>query len=150
LPEPFALPWPALMAAFALTEVFVLRLQVRRESLSISVWELPLVIGLVFCLPDDIVLARLVGAAVGLLLFRRQFGTKVLFTLAQLSLQPPVAVRVSGLVLRARPGAPPAGWLAVFVAPVAAALVGSAVEALSARMPNRQFRSGELRRLVTF
>jgi hypothetical protein len=45
------LPWWALAALFALTEMVVLSVQLRRESLSISFAEVPLVLGLAFCDP---------------------------------------------------------------------------------------------------
>src|SRR3954454_14092153 len=56
LPAPFHVPWVVLAVAFRATEVFVVHLQFRRESHSISLSELSLVIGLMFCRPEDIVL----------------------------------------------------------------------------------------------
>src|SRR4051812_27916256 len=116
LAAPFHLPWPVLTVAFVFTDVFVVHLEFRRESHSISMSELSLVIGLLFFRPADIVFARLLGTAIALIFHRRQFGTKLLFTLAQFALQATVAVALFRLVLGDNLGVSPRGWAAAFAA----------------------------------
>src|SRR3954452_18551992 len=149
LAAPVHPPLPVLTAAFTFTEVFVVHLQFRRESHSFSLSELSLVIGLLFCRPEDIVMARLVVAAIALLLHRRQFGTKLLFTLAQLSLQATVAVTLFRLVLGTGLGVSPAGWLAAFTATIAADLVGTGCITLSMVQSEGSFSRAEFRQLIS-
>jgi len=70
-------PWWALAAGFAATEVFVIHAHVRGSALTLSLSEIPLVIGLLLglpktrCLADDRVIG---GARVGLLDRGEQLG----------------------------------------------------------------------------
>jgi diguanylate cyclase (GGDEF)-like protein len=125
VPAPFHLPWPALAVAFTATEVFVVHLQFRRESHTISISELSLVTGLLFFRPQDVVFARLLGAAIALLFHRRQYGSKLLFTLAHFALQATVAVVLYRAVLGHAAALSPTGWAAAFAATFAADLVGT-------------------------
>ncbi|MGH2736783.1 MAG: putative bifunctional diguanylate cyclase/phosphodiesterase, partial [Actinomycetota bacterium] len=65
------IPLVVLAAAFAASELFVVHLQFRKEAHSISLNEIPLVLGLVLATPGDLILAHLLGAAVALLLLVR-------------------------------------------------------------------------------
>src|SRR5438067_2657683 len=117
LPAPFHLHWVVLAVAFTATEVFVVHLQFRRESHSISLSELSLVIGLLFCRPEDIVLARLLGAVIALVFHRKELGTKLLFLLANFALQVTLSVVIFRAVLGHHDVAvSPRGWGAAFAA----------------------------------
>ena len=50
-----AVPWWALAAAFAVTEVFVIHAHVRGSAHTLSLSELPLVVGLLLAAPQDLV-----------------------------------------------------------------------------------------------
>ena len=62
LPQPaagFHLPWPMLAGLFAASVALRIHLQFRREVHSVTLMELPLVLGLHFIHPAGLVLARL-------------------------------------------------------------------------------------------
>ena len=58
---PFTIPWVAIAGMYALSEVFVVHLQFRRNAFSFSLSEVPLVLGLFFLSPSGLVLAQFVG-----------------------------------------------------------------------------------------
>ena len=63
LPTP-TLPWWVLALAFAAAETSVLHIQRGREARSVSMSELPLVLGLFFASPVALLVGRVVGGAV--------------------------------------------------------------------------------------
>ncbi len=84
---------------FAVAEVVVVHVQYRRDDvLTISFGEVPLVLGLVFTAPLGFVAASVLGSAVGLLLHRRQRGSKLAFNLALFSLEAAAAQTVFHLL----------------------------------------------------
>jgi hypothetical protein len=104
LPQPdgsIHLPWPLLAALFGASVALRVHFQFRREVHSITLMELPLVLGLYFVDPIGLVLARLAGSIPVLVLHSRQRGSKLLFNAALFALEAGVA----GLVL---PGCSPA------------------------------------------
>ncbi|MEO5679464.1 MAG: hypothetical protein ABIS47_07340, partial [Acidimicrobiales bacterium] len=94
---PFAHPsYPllALVAGFAVAECMVVHLEFRREVHSISMSELPLVIGLVLFPPGELLAARLLGAAIALVIHRRQVGVKLVFNLTNFALEATLAATI--------------------------------------------------------
>ncbi len=91
---PHRLPWWGLVLGFAASEVLVIHLPMRRDAHSLSMSELPLVIGLFFSSPLSIVTARVVGAGAALVVHRRQRGLKLAFNTVQLGLESAIAVIV--------------------------------------------------------
>lgn len=75
------LSWWLLVPAFTAAELVAVHVQARRESLSISFTEVPLIVGLVFAGPWGLVAARVMGSLIGLL-HLRQRGVKLYFNLA--------------------------------------------------------------------
>src|SRR3954465_3551191 len=57
------LPWWLLAAGFAATGACVLPIQIRREAQTVSISELPLVLGLFFAGPLELLVGRLLGSA---------------------------------------------------------------------------------------
>ncbi|WNV76330.1 bifunctional diguanylate cyclase/phosphodiesterase [Geodermatophilus sp. DSM 44513] len=92
------LPWWALVPLFAATELLTVHLLIRRESISISFAEIPLVLGLAFCAPAGYVLASVLGSAIGLARHRR-FGLDLPFNLALFGLEAALAQTVYHAVL---------------------------------------------------
>src|SRR5687767_4941531 len=80
LPSP-TLPWWVLAVAFAAAETSVLHIQRGREARSISMSELPLVLGLFFASPIALLVGRVVGGAVTLVVLRHS-PLKTCFNLA--------------------------------------------------------------------
>ena len=75
--SPFEIPWWLLAVGFCLAEIFVVHVEFRRDAHSVSLSEIPLVLGLFFAPPTALVLAQLVGAGVALTLHRRQSMLKL-------------------------------------------------------------------------
>jgi len=119
-------PWWLLTLAFAATEACVLHVQVRRETRSISLSEIPLVLGLFLSAPLTLLVGRLLGTTVALVAVRRQPALKVLFNLALAGTETALAVAVFTALAPAPPGPGPAAWLAAY----AAAFAGSTLDVL--------------------
>ena len=115
------LPWWGLALGFLAAERCVVHLHFRRSAHSFSLGDLPLVFGLLFASPIDLVVAGLVGPIVVLLIDRRLPAIKVVFNIAQFTLAtclavivfqcwppPPTAsARRSGCTRCSRPRSPP-------------------------------------------
>jgi PAS domain S-box-containing protein len=93
---PLRVPWWLLAGLFFLTEVGVVHVECRRNSHSISLSEIPLVLGLFFASPPALVGALVVGVGVALAMYRRQPPLKLVFNLAQLALGANLALIVFG------------------------------------------------------
>jgi diguanylate cyclase (GGDEF)-like protein len=92
--EVLHLPWPAWVVAFAATEIFVVHVQLQRDSHSFSLTDLVFVAGLYLIPPADLVAAQVVGAGLALVLHRRQFGLKLTFNLGQYAVAAGLAATV--------------------------------------------------------
>ncbi len=119
------IPWWALAAGFAFTELFVIHAHVRGSAHSLSLSELPLVLGLLLAHPSDLVIAIVVGPAIVLIWTRGQGPVRLFFNLAQFALTACLALIVlHGLA----PGAEAIGplvWGATFIAVFVASLTGA-------------------------
>jgi hypothetical protein len=67
----FSLPWWAMALFFVGTETFVLNIQAKRETQTISFSELPLVLGLFFASPTALLTGRLLASVAVMVLVRR-------------------------------------------------------------------------------
>ena len=92
------LPWWLLAAGFALAEAAVVHLQVRRDTVSVSFGEIPLVLGLALAAPVEFVLANVLGSALVLVVQRGQRGLKLTFNLCLFALEAALASTVYVLV----------------------------------------------------
>ncbi len=124
VPAGVRVPWLLLAALFAATEVFVVHLHFRSETQSLSLSEIPLVLGLMFGTPLGLVLARLLGSGVALVVHRRQRPLKLAVNLGYFWLETSLALVVFHRVLGGAPAGGPRGWFAAFAAAAAAGLVG--------------------------
>jgi len=97
-----AYPLLALVAGFAIAECLVVHLEFRREVHSISMSELPLVLGLLLFPAGQLVTARLLGAAVALVLHRRQLSVKLAFNLSNFALETTLAATIYLAILGRR------------------------------------------------
>jgi len=73
------LAWWVLAPLFAVAEVVVVHVQIRREAQSISLSEIPLVLALFLASPIDMLTAAVLGSAAVYVLYRRQSAIKALF-----------------------------------------------------------------------
>src|SRR4051812_13494093 len=124
--QALALPWWVIAVAFAVTEAVVLHIQDKREAQSVSLSELPLVLGLFLASPVDLLVGRLVGSALVFVVRRRATPLKSGFNVVLVACESCVAIRVFDLVAAWAHGAVPGTWLAAY----AAAGVANAVTAV--------------------
>ena len=115
-------PWD-LAAAFAMAEMWVVHFHFRRSSHSFSLGELPLVFGLLFLSPQELLLASVLGSAVPLVLNREIPPVKVFFNVAQFTLGTCVALAVFELLAGSRDALDPGVWSATLLAVFATAFV---------------------------
>jgi signal transduction histidine kinase len=124
LPGP-SVPWWVLAIAFGLAEVFVIHVRIGRDAQSLSLSEIPLVIGLAYAAPPALILAQVVGVGAALTLHRRQTPIRTAFNLAQRSTTATLAIALFA-VLHAQLGSSwPAIWIAAVLATVAADVVSA-------------------------
>ena len=141
------LAWWQLAVLFGLSEVLVVHFRLRREATSYAMGEIPLVLGLLFVSPHALVSSQLVGAAVTLLVHRRQHPVKLVFNLAQLALSTGLAAVTFAALTD---GSPTRGgtWIAAAAAAVCAATVSALVVQAAIRLAEGQLRWAELPRVL--
>lgn len=120
-------PWWALACLFFLSEIAVVHFRFRKEALSFSLNELPIVAGLYFTGPAGMVVAQAVGAAAALVLHRRQVPMKLVFNVAKLSLEAAVAQVIFRGIVGNHPYLGVYGWLAGLTAIVVVNSLGGMV-----------------------
>jgi diguanylate cyclase (GGDEF)-like protein len=121
----FQVPWWALAAAFAATEIFVIHAHLRGSAHTLSLSELPLVVGLLLSAPPALVLAQIVGPILVLVLVRRNAPVKVAFNIAQFALTATLTIIVLHALMPAPAEIGPGVWTATFIAVAAGSLVAS-------------------------
>jgi diguanylate cyclase (GGDEF)-like protein len=87
-------PWPLLALGFAAAEKWAVHLRIRGRQQAVGLAELPLVLGIAFCSPGQVISAQVVGGAAALLLDRRVVPVKLAFNLALFGLSSAVAAAV--------------------------------------------------------
>ena len=133
-PSPMRLPWPVLAALFAAAVILRVQVQTDREVHSITLVELPLVLGLFLVDPLGLVAARLVGSVPALLLEARRPGWRPLFDTSRALLEASVAVVVFDTVLGGDDPRGTPGMVATFTAVLAADLLGATLVMTAARL----------------
>jgi signal transduction histidine kinase len=91
---PVVVPWSIVAAALVLAEILVVHIPFRRNAYSFTFSELPLVVGLFFVAPGQLVLAQVVGALVGLVIWRHQSPMKAAFNVGMCVVQSSAAILV--------------------------------------------------------
>jgi diguanylate cyclase (GGDEF)-like protein len=122
-----ALPWWAIALAFAATDVFVLNVQARRETQTISLSEIPLVLSLYFASPIALIAGRALGSAVAMIGYRRSPLLKITVNLALILSETALAITLFRALSPDSAGSGPATWLAAYAAAFAADLMGAVV-----------------------
>ena len=123
----FHIPWWALAIGFAATEVFVIHAHIRGSAHTLSLSELPLVVGLLLGAPAELVVAQIVGPFLVLLFARGTAPVKVAFNVAQFALTATLTVTVLHALMPAPAEIGPGVWSATFVAVGAGSLVAAAL-----------------------
>ncbi len=120
------LPWWALVIAFALVESWVVHLHFRSETGSFSLFEVPLVLGLIFASPLALWASAIIGTSFALAVVRRQTVIKVIFNVANLSLHAGIASLIVQDFMGGDPLAP-ASWVVL----AAATMFGGGVQIMT-------------------
>ena len=122
------LPWPVLLVMFAAFEIFVLHVQVKREARTISMSEIPLVLGMFFAPPVTVLVVRIAGAGLVYALYRRQTPLKLLFNTALNAAETGLGLVIFRLVIGGTATVGTRAWVAAYLgAACASAFAGAAV-----------------------
>jgi diguanylate cyclase (GGDEF)-like protein len=111
--------WWELAPVFAATEAFVVHVHFRQSAHSLSLGEMPLVIGLLIASPSDVVIAQVVGSGLVLALNPGRSLVRLVFNVGQYALAASVAATLFHLAVPARDGVGPQAWTAAFGATLA-------------------------------
>lgn len=122
----FHVPWWALVMLFGLAETYVFHVQLHRETQTFSLNEIPLVLGLFFSTPSELVIGQALGVGLALALYRRQPPLKLVYNVGQFTLSTLAAIFVFRAVQTSGALLAPAELLAAFLATTAAVMVGTA------------------------
>jgi diguanylate cyclase (GGDEF)-like protein len=118
------IPWWALAIGFYLAECAVVHVHIRREAHTLSLSEVPLVLGLFAVSPVMLVCVQVIGMGSALVLYRKQRPMKIVFNLAQSALGTALAVAVFRSLVDRADALQPVGWAAGLAAASLAAAVG--------------------------
>jgi diguanylate cyclase (GGDEF)-like protein len=131
LPDHVELPGPPglllfllLAVGFAAAEVAMVNVPIGRSAFTLTLTEIPLVVGLFVLPPQHLVAARVLGALIPLVLRTRGSVLKVAFNLANYSLEVIVLLLVWHLALNGAAPLSPWGWAAIGTAVVVTDLLG--------------------------
>jgi hypothetical protein len=125
-----AVSWVLLAILFGIAEISVLHVQMRGGARTISLSEAPLVLGLFFTAPPQLVLARLVGPLVVFAIIRRQSLLKLGVNMSVLLVEVGMAVELFRSVLGGGSVESPRAWLAAYVAVLVAGVVSAVLVTL--------------------
>ena len=140
------LPWWVLALAFAATESSVLHIQRGRQARSVSMSELPLVLGLFFAAPLALLVGRLVGCGVTLLSLRRCPPFKTFFNLALFACETALTVTVFSVVSSWGGGHITMAWAGAYAGVLAANVLGGCTIGLVISVHDGRVRLGALLR----
>ncbi len=110
-----AIPWPAWVLAFAVSEALVVHVHLERDSHTFSLSDLVLAAGMCLAAPAHVVSAHVLGTGLSLVVHRRQRGMKLAFNVAQFALSGSLALVAHTAVADPSPGVGHRDWLAVLV-----------------------------------
>ena len=125
--EDYAIPWWSLIPLFVLVEVTVVHIDLQRETQTISLREVPVVLGLFLVSPQGLVAAQIVGSFLALAIHRHQTPVKLAFNLAQFALATSIAVLIFRGIAPPLADIGPFAWISAGVATLLADFVAIAV-----------------------
>jgi diguanylate cyclase (GGDEF)-like protein len=115
---------PLMASMFLVGESWRVYIHFRRNAQSYSLSEIVTVIGLFFVTPDELIVARLAGAAVGLGLVRRHPPVKLVFNLVAFSLESEVVLILFNHLVAGGSITSPLTWVATLLVVGAGSLCG--------------------------
>ena len=126
--------WPILAAIFALVSIARVYIHFQRSSQAYSLSEIPLVIGLFFSTPDELLLARVLGGVAGLGLVTRQRPVKLAFNLSSFAVETEAALLLFNALVPNREILSPGTWLGVLLVALVVASIGFLLSAVVIRL----------------
>ncbi|MDF1597967.1 MAG: EAL domain-containing protein [Acidimicrobiia bacterium] len=148
LPDTTNLHWWLLVPAVYLSEITVVHFRGRRDAHSFSMSEIPLIFGLYFFAPGEMMLAVLIGSALVLSIHRRQPLLKLLFNVSQFTLVFGVAAIVFRLIIRLGDPLGPAGWAGGLLGALVSLIVAMGLVNLAIFLVSGSFRRPGLAEVV--
>ena len=125
--EDYGIPWWSLIPLFVLVEVTVVHIDLQRETQTISLSEVPVVLGLFLVTPQGLVAAQIIGSFLALAIHRHQTPVKLAFNLAQFALVTSIAVLIFRGIAPPLGDIGPFAWISAGVATLLADFVAIAV-----------------------
>jgi diguanylate cyclase (GGDEF)-like protein len=148
LDSPLRLPWWVLAAGFFVTETNVIRVRYRDQAQSFPLNELPLVLGLFFSTPPELLLGLLIGSTCSLLRRRRQSPLQLAFNTSHFFLSGVLATIAFNQVV-AGEGLGPIGWSGALLATVIVTLIGHAAITFATLLSGSQPQVDRLRQVLS-
>jgi diguanylate cyclase (GGDEF)-like protein len=145
---PFHLAWWALALGFFVTESNVIRVRYRDQAQSFPLNELPLVLGLFFSTPPELLLGLLLGSAAALLRRRRQSPLQLAFNTSHFFLAGVLASLAFNEVVGAE-ALGPIGWSGALLATVIVTLIGHAAITVATVLSGNQPQVERLRQVLS-
>ncbi|HWW09554.1 MAG TPA: bifunctional diguanylate cyclase/phosphodiesterase [Candidatus Acidoferrales bacterium] len=124
------LMFPVLVVLFCVTESWRVYIHFRSNAQSYSLSEITLIIGLFFATPDELVLARLVGAAIGLGLIRRHPPIKLVFNVLEFAIEAEIVAILFNLFAPGHDVTSPLTWLFVLGVVATSSMCGFLLSAI--------------------
>jgi diguanylate cyclase (GGDEF)-like protein len=148
LDSPFRLPWWALTFGFFVTETNPVRVRYRRQGQLLSLNEIPLVLGLFFSTPPELLLGLLLGSAGALLRARKQSPQQLAFNTSHYFLGGVLATMSFHEVVKGELTGP-VGWSGALLATVMVTLLGHAAITLATLLSGSQPQVERLRQVLS-
>ncbi len=145
---PMRLPWYVLLALFAAVEASVLHVQVRREAQTVSMSEIPLVLGLFLADPAVVVIARVAGSLLVYAAYRRQAPLKLTFNVALAFAEVATGLAVFHLIAGDAPAVSAQSWIAAYVAVMSSSALSAMAVSLVIFLYEGGLRLADLRSAV--
>ncbi|MGH9018606.1 MAG: diguanylate cyclase domain-containing protein, partial [Acidimicrobiales bacterium] len=139
-------PWWLLAAGFAASEMFPVHLDIRRNTWSATLTEIPLIIGLALSAPSSVIIGQVLGCVVGWGIIRRQALAKLSFNTAIAALEAALAGAVYHIIANGQSVLYPRVWAAAFAAMLVEGVVSTfgvtaAITALTGTPPKGAFEN---------
>ena len=120
LRPPFEIPWWGFVPAILAAEGLMLHIELRNQTHSFNLSEIPLVVGFFFAAPWAVVLGRLGGHLAYRLFVSRQAAIKIVFNLSSFAAESAVALFLFHHMSDGRSPLSPVSWAVVLLAVVVA------------------------------
>jgi diguanylate cyclase (GGDEF)-like protein len=137
LSAPVELPWPLITLAICACELLAVNLHLRGETHAVSLGDIPIVLGLFFVAPAELVIAVLIGDAIALGVVQRQPAVKLWFNLSRFAVEVSLAAIVFFAIVESQQAVGPLGWFAAAVGLASAAVVGALLVQLAIYLTER-------------